>query len=420
MSRPRLGQSPLSLRLLALLVGVTCALLLYATAEALYRVHRYRTLRSSAVLQRVRLMDAQLVRLDREIGFRYFPGARVRQIIVDSTNRAISENRIRVNAAGHISTREDLPQKPPGEYRIAVIGDSFTACTFNNQPWPDLLEDRLNQDRDLVSRFRGAHFKVLNFGMEGTGFAQWAAVYEHEVARFEPDLVALAFIENDVWREFRWMDTVEPYPGAGYGAVLISTSLPVAFDNPRALLARQVVMSAEQMEDPLRRQEVVRAIVSRRVSTLPWTGLYPELLGILLAEAGLPSPVALRPRLEYTPQGPNRWRVASGQRAAALQVRELAGRTSLLLLHLPTQPELSGGASAPEVERLRQQTSGLTWLSLLARLRPLAGAAGDWFVPNNSHLSDHGAAVYAAAVHGELRDVLLRASPPVGANRATP
>ena len=73
---------------------------------------------------------------------------------------------MRTNNFGLVSQRDYRPEKKPREYRIALIGDSLTACVTNDVPWGDLLEDRLNADENLKKALGVHSFTVLNFGRE--------------------------------------------------------------------------------------------------------------------------------------------------------------------------------------------------------------------------------------------------------------
>ncbi len=100
--------------------------------------------------------------------------------------------RVRTNSLG---MRDDEPRGPLGRrlVRIAVVGDSFTFgfgveqhATYCHQ-----LEGRLNQ------RAAACDYDVLNFGVSGYGTRHEAAVLEHKVMPFEPDLIIVGYVMND-------------------------------------------------------------------------------------------------------------------------------------------------------------------------------------------------------------------------------
>jgi hypothetical protein len=400
---------PARLRALAVLVAAVAFLLVYVAAEAVFRVRRHRELRALERLPRVRLLSAPLLRFDREVGFRYVPGARVRQTTLGADLAVVSTNLIRVNNRGHVHPRDEPEGREPGEFRIGVLGDSFTACTFNDLPWPAALEDRLNADAGARARRGLTRVRVMNFGMDATGFAQWPAVYAHEVARFAPDLLVVAFIENDLWRDFKWMDTLAPEPGTPYAIVLVSETLPVRLDNPDALLSWRVVM-ADEAADATQRRAALRAILDRKLAAMPWLSPRPELIGHLLARAQVDLPSLLRPRLSYRPERPGRFGNERRLVRAVQSMRDLARHGPTLFLHLPARPATD--EQDGRLPELRARAPELSLRSLAGELGEAARQANteSWYQPDSGHLTDAGAQAYAAAAARVLADWL----PPEG------
>jgi hypothetical protein len=94
--------------------------------------------------------------------------------------------------------REHPAIKPPGSYRIALLGDSFTEALQVR------LEDTFGAvlERELARcpGFRGRSVEVFNFGVSNYGTAQELLTLRERVWQVEPDLVLLAFFSgNDVW-----------------------------------------------------------------------------------------------------------------------------------------------------------------------------------------------------------------------------
>jgi GDSL-like lipase/acylhydrolase family protein len=75
--------------------------------------------------------------------------------------------------------------------RIAIIGDSFTFGleVRYEDTWGHKLERRLGSD-----------FQVLNFGVDGYGIDQMYLRYKRDVPAWHPDIVILAFINDDFRR----------------------------------------------------------------------------------------------------------------------------------------------------------------------------------------------------------------------------
>ena len=171
----------------------------FVVAEAGYRAVRYLSVEREivAALLAVSAGVDQSV-YDAAAGYRYPPNR-----VWDDPERLVSW---RTNEHGIIANDLDpspYPEpKPPGEIRIAILGDSFTASNSNRVRWSDLLQVTLNES-PAWRRFAGGRFtRVLNFGMDGTGIVQWPAAFEQIAKPFGPDLVIASYITDDILRRF--------------------------------------------------------------------------------------------------------------------------------------------------------------------------------------------------------------------------
>lgn len=89
------------------------------------------------------------------------------------------------------------PAKPPGTFRVAVLGDSFIEAfqVPEEATFCAVLERELSRCRALSGR----RVEVLNFGASGYGTAQELLMLENYVWDYAPDAVVLAFFAaNDV------------------------------------------------------------------------------------------------------------------------------------------------------------------------------------------------------------------------------
>jgi len=114
---------------------------------------------------------------------------------------------IRVSSQG-LRDREFSLQKPPGVFRIAVLGDSFMAALE--------VPAKLNFAKQLERRLRelGYSVEVMNFGVPGFSTAQEFIYLKVKVMKFRPDLVILGFFPgNDYRNNLRaWQrDDLRPY-----------------------------------------------------------------------------------------------------------------------------------------------------------------------------------------------------------------
>jgi lysophospholipase L1-like esterase len=101
-------------------------------------------------------------------------------------NCARYEAEISTNSLG-FRDRDWPIDPPPGETRIAVIGDSFVEAmqVGEAQTAVGVLEDRLNRRYGSEAR----RFEVMNLGISNYGVGQYLLIYEQVAADYQPDLV---------------------------------------------------------------------------------------------------------------------------------------------------------------------------------------------------------------------------------------
>jgi hypothetical protein len=126
---------------------------------------------------------------DELIGARLRPG-------IEGWSRGEGEAYVMINSRG-LRDREHAMPKPPGVYRIAVLGDSYAEALqveLEETFWW-LLAERLQ-----ACAFRpGKRIEAVNFGVSGYGTAQQLLTLRHHAWDYSPDLVLLAFFPgNDV------------------------------------------------------------------------------------------------------------------------------------------------------------------------------------------------------------------------------
>ncbi len=98
---------------------------------------------------------------------------------------------LRTNALG-FRDDEMSEHKPPGTFRIAVMGDSWTVGTNveREDTYPFQLARRLQEE------FPHGRFEVLNFGVIGGASAVGERLLPRVLA-FTPDVIVLAYAQND-------------------------------------------------------------------------------------------------------------------------------------------------------------------------------------------------------------------------------
>ncbi len=132
-------------------------------------------------------------------------------LIPNTTGLWTKEGRaeIRINANG-MRGPEIAAQKPPGTFRIAVLGDSCVEALQvpEEQTFAKLLEQELAACPAVRTKI-----EALNFGVSGYGTAQELLALRTQVAPFQPDLVLLAFYAgNDVRNNEKTLDQEELRP----------------------------------------------------------------------------------------------------------------------------------------------------------------------------------------------------------------
>ncbi len=101
---------------------------------------------------------------------------------------------VRINSRG-LRDREFSFTKPPGVYRILVLGDSHTFGwgVEMEETYARRLERRLNSARRVNTRV-----EVINCGVPAMGTAHQILFLETEGWRYRPDAILLGFFFNDV------------------------------------------------------------------------------------------------------------------------------------------------------------------------------------------------------------------------------
>jgi hypothetical protein len=83
-------------------------------------------------------------------------------------------------------------QKPPGVFRIAILGDSYV------EGLQVPLDSVFSKVLERTLRDRGYDCETLNFGVSGYGPDQELVLLKKYALQFDPDLVILSFSKNDV------------------------------------------------------------------------------------------------------------------------------------------------------------------------------------------------------------------------------
>jgi lysophospholipase L1-like esterase len=99
----------------------------------------------------------------------------------------------RIGNLGFRGPDVEIP-KPPGRFRILVLGDSLTfgQGVAEERIYPRLLESILHEATD------GMDIEVVNLGVPGVGLVEVISLMQEMVPRLEADLVVWGFCINDL------------------------------------------------------------------------------------------------------------------------------------------------------------------------------------------------------------------------------
>lgn len=295
--------------------------------------------------------------------------------------------RIRINASG-MRGPGVAAKKPPGTFRIAVLGDSCVEALQvpEEQTFAKLLE------RELAAcpAMSAAHRKIesLNFGVSGYGTAQELLALRTQVAPFDPDLVLLAFYAgNDVRNNEKTLDQEElrPYFELDSGGRLV---LDASFRDHASYKFRRS-WPARAFYSLVNRSRLLQGAKAAKSRLDGWLGARKARRvekGEALQELGLDNAV-------YTPPTEGTWRKAWTVTEALLaemkrEAEARGSRFALVSLTTPIQVDpdaakrnaFAKALGVPDLdypERRLAETSarnGIDFLPLTSPLREIASA----------------------------------------------
>ena len=99
---------------------------------------------------------------------------------------------IRTNGQNMRSDREFTYAKPPGIKRIVALGDSFTFGIGVD------VEDHYLTISEEYFKNNNLPIEIINLGVPGFSNAEELIVLQNEAFRYDPDLIILAFYQNDL------------------------------------------------------------------------------------------------------------------------------------------------------------------------------------------------------------------------------
>ncbi len=162
-----------------ILFGVAYALFMVITLSVLGEV-------ALRVLPLGKFRSAPFRQYDSELGVSLIPNMKV------THSRGCFTGKVETNQWG-FRDRDRTLAKTPGEYRIALIGDSVVEGVHVN---PDQV---MNIQMEKLLQQQGyRNVEVMDFGIEGIGTTTELVMYQQRIRQFHPDLVVLTVSDNDI------------------------------------------------------------------------------------------------------------------------------------------------------------------------------------------------------------------------------
>ena len=117
--------------------------------------------------------------------------------------KVIYDNIFKGNNMGYNSYIDFVPKKSsPDVFRIVVLGDSFTAEEFLKMPWPQKVQNILNEKYRKV--------EIYPFAIDGGGLYNWYSIMKKEVfPKFDMDALIIAIFPGDLMRGFSIFHSTE-------------------------------------------------------------------------------------------------------------------------------------------------------------------------------------------------------------------
>ena len=210
-----------------------------------------------------------------------------------------SENYVAMNREGYRDVDHSIA-KPPGTYRIVLLGDSMTEGI--EVPLQDVYWKRLEALLPQCPAFVGRQIEVISLAVNGYGTAQEYLTLKERGLKFQPDLVLLAlFTGNDFTDNVKALGQHRdrPYFAVRDGRIVLEHT---AGDAPGFAARQRWGELRYRLLDPIRLVQIARQAQTRLRSMLRYG--HPDASRI--DQPGLDSRVFVPPA---TPEWEEAWAV---------------------------------------------------------------------------------------------------------------
>ncbi|MGB1288678.1 MAG: SGNH/GDSL hydrolase family protein, partial [Aggregatilineales bacterium] len=376
------------------LIILLTVLFTYLLLEIGYRVVTYQRLANAYEKNAFWWTDTAFYQFDETVGYRYSPDRTIRHTLTDFKDTGVVGHDVQTNNIGNISRYDDAAPDDNGVYRIALLGDSFTAGAFTGKVPGDVLEERLNELTELKTVMNISRFDVLNFGMEAIGLAQFVTVYEQRVREYQPDVLFVNFISDDLRRRFLWRGEASVSQNQRfYRLHLTCYSLPVTIENPDCRYSTPIFAQSQGLDSAYMTQlrvDLYDSDIARR----PWLRIYPELLawGIGHRVGIMPGIDNSHPALSHIQDDDT---ALENSRTALMTLQTTAPQ--VFLLHVPVHTDILESRIDPLAQQLITDNPDLDIRQMRFSLPPVdENTVRDWYnLPFDGHFNDRGSELFA-------------------------
>jgi lysophospholipase L1-like esterase len=323
----------------------------------------------------------------------------------------------RINRHGYRDHERTL-SKPPGIYRVAVLGDSYTEArqVAMDKTFTALAEEELNQRRCCGE----GKVEVLNFGIPGYGTGQELLLLRERVWPFSPDMIVLQFYAgNDIFNNHHALNISTPDLAPYFRLRNGKLELDASFRQGRAFDPAFIKLKgwgADLMNNSVLLQLVYKTLRAR-VQQQELARLQAPPTGA--ADPNAPPPEYQRYLAYLPPTIPpmvEAWQVTEAL-LVAVRNEAQSHHVPLLLLLMPTMHQVHPDPQEHEAYRAKYQiasleyaddrvaqfarTQGIPVLPLSQPLREAARRTGTYVAgfantgPNEGHFNERGHQVIA-------------------------
>ena len=252
-------------------------------------------------------------------------------------------------------------EKPEGEFRILVLGDSFVEGYFVSLQ--DLFLQRLEDALD--ARGDGCRYRVINAGTGGYSSDQELLFFENEGHKYEPDLVLLVVCYNDIWynTQDRYSSSRDSWFKPLFeldGDRLVLTNVPLPKTKPTPA-PTQTKLTLKQW---LNTNSIIYSFVRKRLKGIEWLNEAAFFLRLAQESAAPETPgdaarhegqAQIPPQFEIlkdppTPQAEKSWRITEALLRELKRQVEAAGER-LIILYAPIKGSVQSEETAEATKR---------------------------------------------------------------------